>query len=67
MLRIGILTDQFTSWGGGVDFIRLILNGLNSINEKGQKEGMFLLPFKYYTIDMLTLFYLTHSLMQLNV
>jgi glycosyltransferase involved in cell wall biosynthesis len=38
MLRIGILTDQFTSWGGGVDFIRLILNGLNSINEKGQNE-----------------------------
>jgi glycosyltransferase involved in cell wall biosynthesis len=38
MLRIGILTDQFTSWGGGVDFIRLILNGLHSINEKGQNE-----------------------------
>jgi len=38
MLRIGILTNQFTSWGGGVDFIRLILNGLHSINEKGQNE-----------------------------
>jgi len=32
-LNLGILADQFINWGGGVDFIRLILNGLNSINE----------------------------------
>lgn len=32
-LNIGILTDQFINWGGGIDFIRLILNGLVSINE----------------------------------
>jgi glycosyltransferase involved in cell wall biosynthesis len=38
MLRIGILTDQFVNWGGGIDFIRLILNGLNAINETGNNE-----------------------------
>jgi glycosyltransferase involved in cell wall biosynthesis len=36
--RIGILADQFINWGGGIDFIRLILNGLNAINETGQNE-----------------------------
>ncbi|MFV8333119.1 glycosyltransferase family 4 protein [Flavobacterium sp. GSP14] len=38
MLRIGILTDQFITWGGGIDFIRLILNGINSLNEQSQNE-----------------------------
>jgi glycosyltransferase involved in cell wall biosynthesis len=38
MLRIGILTNQFITWGGGVDFIRLILNGLNSIKGQNQNE-----------------------------
>lgn len=37
-LKVGILTDQFITWGGGIDFIRLILNGLNSINGKGRYE-----------------------------
>lgn len=37
-LNIGILTDQFINWGGGIDFIRLILNGLHSINETGKCE-----------------------------
>jgi len=37
-LNIGILTDQFIKWGGGIDFIRLILNGLNSLNGTGQYE-----------------------------
>jgi glycosyltransferase involved in cell wall biosynthesis len=32
-LNLGILADQFINWGGGIDFIRLILNGLSSINE----------------------------------
>ncbi len=36
--NIGILTDQFINWGGGIDFIRLILNGLNAINEAGNNE-----------------------------
>jgi glycosyltransferase involved in cell wall biosynthesis len=36
--NVGILADQFINWGGGVDFIRLILNGLSAINETGSKE-----------------------------
>ena len=39
MLNIGILTDQFINWGGGIDFIRLILNGLSSINEKASENN----------------------------
>ena len=35
-LNVGVLTDQFINWGGGVDFIRLVLNGLVSINEARQ-------------------------------
>jgi glycosyltransferase involved in cell wall biosynthesis len=37
-LNIGILADQFINWGGGIDFIRLILNGLNSFNETDEYE-----------------------------
>lgn len=37
-LNIGILTDQFIKWGGGIDFIRLILNGLHAVNETGELE-----------------------------
>jgi glycosyltransferase involved in cell wall biosynthesis len=32
MLNVGILTEKFIEWGGGIDFIRLILNGLTSLN-----------------------------------
>jgi glycosyltransferase involved in cell wall biosynthesis len=32
-IKIGISTDKFIFWGGGVDLIRLILNGLNSVRE----------------------------------
>jgi glycosyltransferase involved in cell wall biosynthesis len=38
MYNIGILTDQFINWGGGIDFIRMILNGLSAINETGTNE-----------------------------
>ena len=37
-VNVGVLTDQFINWGGGVDFIRLILNGLVSINEARHDE-----------------------------
>lgn len=37
-VNVGVLTDQFINWGGGVDFIRLILNGLVSINEARHNE-----------------------------
>lgn len=35
-LKIGITTEHFINWGGGIDFIRLLLNGLNLIQEKKQ-------------------------------
>jgi glycosyltransferase involved in cell wall biosynthesis len=31
-LKVGVLCEFFITWGGGVDFIRLILNGLKTIN-----------------------------------
>lgn len=31
-LKVGVLTNKFIDWGGGIDFIRLILNGLSSID-----------------------------------
>jgi glycosyltransferase involved in cell wall biosynthesis len=30
--KVGILTEHFIKWGGGVDFIRLIIKGLASLN-----------------------------------
>ena len=33
--NVGILTEQFIDWGGGVDFIRLIISGLSSVNKEG--------------------------------
>jgi glycosyltransferase involved in cell wall biosynthesis len=30
--KVGILTEHFIKWGGGVDFIRLLIKGLASLN-----------------------------------
>jgi glycosyltransferase involved in cell wall biosynthesis len=30
--KVGILTEHFIKWGGGVDFIRLIIKGLTALN-----------------------------------
>lgn len=32
-IKIGILTEGFIKWSGGIDFIRLIINGLSALNE----------------------------------
>lgn len=37
-LNIGLLADQFVTWGGGIDFLRIILNGLNSVNGTDEYE-----------------------------
>ncbi|UUW09500.1 glycosyltransferase [Flavobacterium plurextorum] len=37
-LKIGIAAEQFITWGGGIDFIRLILNGLTSVQRKKEYE-----------------------------
>jgi glycosyltransferase involved in cell wall biosynthesis len=33
VFNIGVLTDKFIDWGGGIDFIRLLLNGLCAIED----------------------------------
>lgn len=43
--KVGILTEHFIKWGGGVDFIRLIIKGLASLNtdEVTQKVRLYVL------------------------
>ena len=43
--KVGILTEHFIKWGGGVDFIRLIVKGLASLNtdEGRQKVRIYVL------------------------
>lgn len=43
--NVGILTEHFIKWGGGVDFIRLIIKGLASLNsnEATPKVSLFVL------------------------
>jgi len=36
--NVGILTDQFVNWGGGIDFIRLILNSLTFLDRECEKD-----------------------------
>ena len=42
--NIGVLSDQFINWGGGIDFIRLILNSLSSL-EKGTENKINVFVF----------------------
>ena len=47
--NVGILTEHFIKWGGGVDFIRLIVKGLASLNtdEVSQKVKLYVLIPKH--------------------
>jgi glycosyltransferase involved in cell wall biosynthesis len=36
--HIGVLSEHFINWGGGIDFIRLILNSLTSIDRESKNE-----------------------------
>ncbi len=47
--KVGILTEHFIKWGGGVDFIRLIVKGLASLNtnEVSQKVKLYILIPKH--------------------
>lgn len=33
-LKIAILANQFINWGGGIDYIRLIINGLDTLRKR---------------------------------
>ncbi|WP_396150040.1 glycosyltransferase [Flavobacterium sp.] len=45
MHSVGILTEHFVKWGGGVDFIRLIIKGLSTLNteENTKKVKLYIL------------------------
>lgn len=40
--RIAVLADQFINWGGGIDYIRLIINGIDTLN---RNNGDFKIEF----------------------
>lgn len=35
-IQIGVLSEHFINWGGGIDFIRLILNSLSSLSKENE-------------------------------
>lgn len=37
-LKIAVLADQFINWGGGIDYIRLIINGLNTLRKNNNLD-----------------------------
>lgn len=45
-MRVGINTDIFVEWGGGIDFLRLILKGLNHLKINHQIEVFVFIPIK---------------------
>jgi len=45
-MRIGIHADIFIEWAGGIDFLRIILKGLNQINKHTPLEVFVFIPEK---------------------
>ncbi len=45
-MRIGIYTEYFIDWGGGIDFLRIILKGLNKVSKKYNYEFVVFIPIK---------------------
>jgi len=45
-MRIGIHADIFIEWAGGIDFLRIILKGLNQINKHTHLEVFVFIPEK---------------------
>jgi len=43
-MRIGINTAYFQNWGGGIDFLSLVLRGLNSLSKEMPIEITFFVP-----------------------
>ncbi len=54
-MRIGINADYFQEWGGGIDFLQLILRGFNSIQKETELEIVILVPFHKSSISVLLL------------
>lgn len=45
-MRVGINADIFIEWAGGIDFLRIILKGLNHINKHTPVEVIVFIPEK---------------------
>lgn len=45
-MKIGIYAEYFMDWGGGIDFLRIILKGLNKVSKKYNYEIIFFIPLK---------------------
>lgn len=45
-MRVGIYTEIFIEWGGGIDFIRILLNGLQTIQQERRLELVVFIPEK---------------------
>ena len=37
-MRIGIYGEMFVEWGGGIDFLRILLRGLNALPNSGNVD-----------------------------
>ncbi|MDZ4666606.1 MAG: glycosyltransferase [bacterium] len=45
-MRVGLYTEKFIEWGGGIDFIRILLNGLKTIQEERKLEIVLFIPLQ---------------------
>lgn len=45
-MKIGIHAEYFMDWGGGIDFLRIILKGLNKVSNKYNYELIVFIPIK---------------------
>lgn len=45
-MKIGIYAEYFMDWGGGIDFLRIILKGLNKVSKKYNYEIVVFIPIK---------------------
>jgi hypothetical protein len=45
-MKIGIYAEYFMDWGGGIDFLRIILKGLNKVSKKYNYEFVVFIPIK---------------------
>lgn len=45
-MKIAIYAEYFIDWGGGIDFLRIILKGLNKVSKKYNLELVVFIPIK---------------------
>ncbi len=45
-MRIGINGDMFVEWGGGIDFLRILLRGLNALPNASTNKLYLIVPIK---------------------